>query len=105
MDTARHDSAESEDRPPSGVEENFNLDRPRSINKLAHMRLNKEQISILSKYLSDLSKVIFASIVIGYFIPVSDSSINTITFIAGIMAMIGCVIISLRLLMTEKIKN
>lgn len=52
------------------------------------MRLNKEQIIILSKYFADLSKIIFASAVLGFFLPIGVGPITILQFITGSTAAI-----------------
>ena len=61
------------------------------------MRLNREQIDILSKYLADLSKILFASTVLGFFIPSSIGPITIPVFIFGSSAAVICLFISVTL--------
>ncbi len=47
------------------------------------MRLNREQINLIAKTLADLAKLLFASSVIGFFIPGSSGAVDISTFAAG----------------------
>lgn len=47
------------------------------------MKFTKEQSNLLADYLSDLSKVLFASVVVGFFIPTTVGSVSGGIFIAG----------------------
>ena len=40
------------------------------------MHLNKIQIEAISKFFADLSKILFASAVVGFFIPESSGRVN-----------------------------
>ncbi len=62
------------------------------------MQLNQEQIDILAKYFSDLSKILFGSTVLGFFIPSPEVQITLSVFIVGALATTTCLAFSLRLL-------
>lgn len=60
------------------------------------MWLTERRLDILSRYFSDTSKIIFASTVIGFFIP-TGGPIPFPVFIGGFIAAIGFLIFSLAL--------
>ncbi|MEK7500506.1 MAG: hypothetical protein AAB642_00055 [Patescibacteria group bacterium] len=62
------------------------------------MRFNKDQTDTLSKYLADLSKIIFASTVVGFFVPSALEPVATPTFVGGILATVSCLAFSIKLL-------
>ncbi|MBI4120155.1 MAG: hypothetical protein HY454_01685 [Parcubacteria group bacterium] len=62
------------------------------------MQLNQEQIDTLARYFSDLSKILFGSTVLGFFIPSAETQIALSVFIVGALATISCLIFSLKLL-------
>lgn len=47
------------------------------------MRLNREQIELIAKTLADAAKLLFASSVIGFFIPGSSGVVTVATFLVG----------------------
>ena len=47
------------------------------------MRLNQDQIQLIAKTLADVAKLLFASSVIGFFIPGSSGGVTVLTFIIG----------------------
>lgn len=61
------------------------------------MHLNKDQIDILTKYFADLSKILFASTVVGFFVPAGIGPIHFSVFLGGSFAATIFVIFSLRL--------
>jgi hypothetical protein len=61
------------------------------------MRLTKAQLMLLSQYFSDVSKILFGSTVIGYFIPSSAGLITLPVFFAGVIVGLVCFLISLDL--------
>lgn len=56
-------------------------------------RLSENQIEVLSKYFSDVSKIILASTVITFFVP-GDVLVSLPVFLLGFMASIGFLILS-----------
>lgn len=62
------------------------------------MGLNKNQLDTLSRYIADLSKIIFASTVVGFFIPNITEPVAIPTFIGGILTSASCLAFSLKLL-------
>lgn len=62
------------------------------------MQFNQEQINTLAKYFSDLSKILFGSTVLGFFIPAATSPITMSVFVIGIITTASCLIFSIRLL-------
>ena len=62
-----------------------------------HLTLTDNQINILSKYLSDISKIIGGSIVVDFFITRFDSYISPISFAGGIIIMLLTLIISIQI--------
>ena len=61
------------------------------------MRFTQDQLDILSKYFADLSKILVASAVIGFFVP-SGAIITLPVFIGGTVAAIGCLVFSIQLI-------
>lgn len=59
------------------------------------MWLNRSQLDTLSKYFSDISKILVASIVIGFFAPVGADLITIPVFVGGSLAAIGFLIFSI----------
>lgn len=61
------------------------------------MKFNQRQIDILSKYFSDLSKILIASTVIGFFVPVGVGPITMPVFLIGSATALFCLILSIKL--------
>ena len=61
------------------------------------MNFNKEQVDILSKYFADISKIIVASAVIGFFIPTETGFVTFSVFAMGLVSAIACLVFSLQL--------
>ncbi len=61
------------------------------------MHFTNSQIGLLSKYLSDLSKILVASVVIGFFVPTGAGPITLPVFLGGTMTAVVCLILSVRL--------
>lgn len=61
------------------------------------MNLNKEQVDVLSKYFADISKIIVASTVIGFFIPTGIGLVTFPVFAMGLISAIACLVFSLQL--------
>lgn len=59
------------------------------------MQFNQEQIDTLAKYFSDLSKILFGSTVLGFFIPSAETQITLSMFIVGVSATITCLVLVL----------
>lgn len=59
--------------------------------------LNVRQIEILSGYFADISKILFASTVIGFFVPTGVGPIPLSVFFGGFVAAIIFLIFSLHL--------
>ncbi len=59
------------------------------------MELSKEQVGILSSYLSDISKILFASTVLGFFVPSASGPVPLITFMGGFILAVLCLFISI----------
>jgi len=66
------------------------------------MILNKEQIDTTSKYFSDISKVLFASIVIGYFIHSESVSVTLPAFVFGSIISVASFLFSIKMLSHNK---
>jgi len=62
------------------------------------MKLSRVQLEALSKYFSDLSKILVASAVIGFFIPSREGIITLPIFTVGSLVAVLCLILSLNLL-------
>jgi hypothetical protein len=58
------------------------------------MRLTKSQESLLSQYFADLSKILFGSTVVGYFIPNTTDLITPSVFLAGVIVGLVCLFLS-----------
>jgi hypothetical protein len=50
------------------------------------MQLNRTQLELVSKYLSDVSKILVASTVIGFFVPASNAPVTLPIFLLGSFA-------------------
>jgi hypothetical protein len=61
------------------------------------MKLNKAQLDILSRYFSDISKILVASTMLGFFVPTGVGPITITVFLVGSMIAIGFLVISVRL--------
>ncbi|OGE77954.1 MAG: hypothetical protein A2751_02835 [Candidatus Doudnabacteria bacterium RIFCSPHIGHO2_01_FULL_46_14] len=59
------------------------------------MRWNKNQTDLLADYFSDLSKILFASAIVGFFVPSSIGQIGLTTFAVGTLATVVALVISL----------
>jgi hypothetical protein len=60
------------------------------------MTLTKSQLSLLSQYFADLSKILFGSTVVGYFIP-GAGLVTPPVFLSGVIVGVVCLLISLDL--------
>ena len=49
------------------------------------LKLTKIQLDAISKYLGDISKLVFAAAVLGFFIPIGARPISIVTFIVGVV--------------------
>ena len=61
------------------------------------MRLNKEQIDILSRYFADISKILVASTVIGFFVPAEQILVTLPVFVMGSISAFVCLAFSIQL--------
>lgn len=62
------------------------------------MKLNKGHLDIFAKYFSDVSKILFGSTVVGFFVPIQGSgTITLFVFIGGLAGAIVFIIFSLAL--------
>lgn len=61
------------------------------------MKLNKEQLDLLSKYLSDISKILIASTVVGFFVPAGQELVTLPVFAMGSISAVACLAFSLQL--------
>lgn len=61
------------------------------------MNLTKNQIDTLSEYLADLSKLLFASTVLGFFVPIGTIAPTPYTFLIGSAATTASLLISIKL--------
>ncbi|MEK7098931.1 MAG: hypothetical protein AAB916_00245 [Patescibacteria group bacterium] len=59
------------------------------------MILDRQQLEILARYFSDISKLLVASLVIGYFIPNGAGSIPLSTFLASAGIAVGFLVLSM----------
>ena len=53
------------------------------------MRQNREQIALIAQTLADVAKLLFASSVIGFFIPGSPGAVTMLTFLIGSGSAVG----------------
>lgn len=58
------------------------------------MWFTRSRIDIFSKYFADISKILVASIVVGFFVPSSGGVVSIPVFAGGILAAIGFLIFS-----------
>jgi len=61
------------------------------------MKLSKEQIDVLSKYFSDISKILVASTVVGFFVPSQEMLITFPVFAIGSISAFACLAFSIKL--------
>ncbi|TSC56560.1 MAG: hypothetical protein Greene071421_135 [Parcubacteria group bacterium Greene0714_21] len=61
------------------------------------MILNNQQVDALSKYFSDISKILVASTVIGFFVPTAIGSVPFSVFMVGATVAMGTLVISIYL--------
>ena len=61
------------------------------------MKFSGKQINLLAKYLSDVSKILFASTVVGFFLPTTDGSITIPVFVLGSVVTATSLAFSVRL--------
>ncbi len=61
------------------------------------MRLSKEQLDLLSKYLSDISKILVASTVVGFFVPAEQTLVTFPVFAMGSISAFVCLAFSIQL--------
>ena len=62
------------------------------------MKFNRNQLEALSKYFADLSKILVASAVIGFFIPSREAIITLPVFSFGALVAVLCLVLSVNLL-------
>lgn len=62
------------------------------------MNLNREQAYMVSKYLSDLSKIIFATTVLGFLVPTEAIKVTATIFIGGAIATLSTLLLGLKLI-------
>jgi len=67
------------------------------------MKLDQEQIRTISKYFSDLSKIVFASAVLGFIIPTESLKITLTIFVLGSIATISFIFFSVIIIKQNKI--
>lgn len=60
------------------------------------MRLSKEQVDLLARYFSDISKILVASTVIGFFVP-GQGLVTFPVFTMGLISAVACLAFSLQL--------
>lgn len=65
---------------------------------LPELKFNREQLESISKYFIDLSKILFASSVVGFFIPAAQVEVTIPTFIIGAPLSLIFLIIGVRVL-------
>ena len=54
-----------------------------------NMGFNRDQVQLIAKTLADVAKLLFASSVIGFFIPGSSGAVTVLTFLIGSGVAIG----------------
>ena len=60
------------------------------------MKLDQDQLTLLSHYFADISKVIVASVVIGFFVPIGVGPITLPVFAVGTLVAVSFLILSIR---------
>jgi hypothetical protein len=66
-------------------------------------KLTNLQIEALSKYFVDLSKILFASAVVGFFIPGYSGEISILTFVLGALFSVGLVLLGILIIKPKDI--
>ena len=61
------------------------------------MHFTKTQVDIFSKYLSDVSKILIASVVVGFFVPSGVGPISVPVFSVGSATAVIFLVLSVRL--------
>jgi hypothetical protein len=67
------------------------------------MKLDREQLLLISKYFSDISKVLFVSIVLGFLIPSESIHISSYMFIGGSIATVFSFVFSVNIIKQRKL--
>ncbi|GEM_PF-1810093 len=66
------------------------------------MKLDQHQLNLISKYLADISKILFASAVLGFFIHSESINISWYVFIGGSVAMVATITFSIMIAKQKK---
>lgn len=61
------------------------------------IHLTKIQLDVISKYLADISKLVFVGAVLGFFVPIGPQPITVTTFAIGIVIMVATFLFSIQL--------
>jgi len=64
---------------------------------MLNMRFSESQVDLLAKYLSDISKILFASTVVGFFLPTAAGEITIPVFVLGSIVTATSLAFSIRL--------
>lgn len=62
------------------------------------MQFNRDQVITLSRYFADVSKILFASTVVAFFVPVIGGQVSMPVFIFGLAATLLSLMASLQVL-------
>lgn len=77
----------------------------KKINTKEKTVFNEEQIKGISKYLMDLSKLLFGSAIVGFFIPGYSGKVSTAIFIIGVVSSMGLFASGIFILKSIKSQN
>ena len=60
-------------------------------------RFTNSQLTLLSQYFSDLSKILFGASVVGYFFPTSTVPVTLTAFFMGSLTAAACLVYAIRI--------
>lgn len=61
------------------------------------MKLTNNQLDAVARYLADISKLVFAATVLGFFVPMNNTLLSAQTFIFGLIATVSFFVFSVYL--------
>ena len=67
------------------------------------MNLDYKQLGVISKYFSDISKILFASTVLGFLIPSESLNISLSVFVGGSIMTVLSIVFSVSIIKQNKI--
>jgi len=65
-------------------------------------KLNRSQVESISKFFSDLAKILFGSAVVGFLIPGFSGNVTAFVFITGALSSVGLFLLSVIILKNEE---